>query len=270
MSTRSTVLTASLLFLVRTLVAQEDPDEWLARCRHDWSDRPRVCAVRETGFRPAGGTLTIDPSENGGIAVYGWDRDSVAVIAKVEAQARTEGAAQAIVDGIRIEAGGQHITARGPDTARPESWAVSFDVYVPRHSDLALQAVNGPLSVEEVTGTMQLHALNGPISLRAVGGAVTARVQNGPLTVDLTGARWDGSGLDAEAENGPVSLGIPDRYNASLETGTVNGPMNIDFPLTVTIQGRMTNRIHTTLGDGGPSVRVVTTNGPITIHHSRS
>jgi len=49
----------------------------------------------------------------------------------------------------------------------------------------------------------------------------------------------------------------------------VNGPMNLAFPLTVTIQGHMTNRIHTTLGDGGAPVRVVTTNGPLTIHHSR-
>jgi hypothetical protein len=46
--------------------------------------------------------------------------------------------------------------------------------------------------------------------------------------------------------------------------------MNLAFPLTVTIQGRMTNRIHTTLGDGGAPVRVVTTNGPMTIHHARS
>ena len=269
MSTRSTVLAASLLFLVSGLAAQEDSNEWLAQCRHDWGDRPRVCVVRETGFRPASGTLTIDPSENGGVAVYGWDRDSIGVVVKIEAQARTEDAARAVVDGIQIEAAGQRITARGPDTTSPESWAVSFDVYVPRHADLALQTVNGPLSVEDVTGTMQLRAINGPISLRAVGGDVTARVQNGPLTVDLTGTRWDGSRLDAEAQNGPVSLAIPDRYNANLETGTVNGPMNIDFPLTVTIQGRMTNRIRTTLGDGGSPVRVVTTNGPITIHRSR-
>ncbi len=269
MSTRATVFAASLLFVARTLAAQEDPEEWLSQCRHDWNDRPKVCVVRETGFHPAGGTLTIDPSENGGVAVYGWDRDSIGVVAKIEAQANSESAAQAIADGVHIEAGGRAITARGPEIQRRASWAVSFDVYVPRHTDLSLETVNGPLSVEAVVGSMQLHALNGPVTLRAVGGDVTARVQNGPLSVELSGSRWDGPGLDAEAQNGPVSLGIPDRYNARLETGTVNGPMNLAFPLTVTIQGHMTNRIHTTLGDGGAPVRVVTTNGPLTIHHSR-
>ncbi len=270
MSTRSAVSTALLLVAAHSLAAQDDPDEWLAQCRHGWSDRPRVCVVRETGFRPAGGTLTVDPSENGGVAIYGWDRDSIAVVAKIEGQDGSENAAQSLVDAVRIEAGGRQITARGPESDHRASWAVSFDVYVPRHTDLSLSTENGPLSVEEVTGAMQLHAINGPVTLRAVGGDVTARVQNGPLSVELAGARWDGPGLDAEAQNGPVSLGIPDGYNARLETGTVNGPMNLAFPLTVTIQGRMTNRIHTTLGAGGPSIRVVTTNGPMTIHHARS
>jgi hypothetical protein len=270
MSTRSAVLAALLLFAAVALAAQEDPDEWLAQCRRSWNDRPKVCVVRETGFRPAGGTLSVDPSENGGIAIFGWDRDSIAVVAKIEAQANSESAAQAIVDAVRIEAAGRQITARGPDIERRASWAVSFDVYVPRHTDLSLSTVNGPLSVEDVTGAMQLHALNGPVTLRAVGGDVTARVQNGPLSVELSGSRWDCPGLDAEAQNGPVSLGIPDGYNARLETGTVNGPMNLAFPLTVTIQGRMTSRIHTTLGSGGAPVRVVTTNGPMTIHHARS
>src|SRR5712692_938745 len=105
MSTRTTVFAASLLFVARTLAAQEDSEEWLSQCRHDWNDRPKVCVVRETGFHPAGGTLTIDPSENGGVAVYGWDRDSIGVVAKIEAQANSESAAQAIADGVHIEAG---------------------------------------------------------------------------------------------------------------------------------------------------------------------
>ncbi|HET7379303.1 MAG TPA: hypothetical protein VFJ24_04605 [Gaiellales bacterium] len=273
MSTRSAVSTVLLLVAAGALVAQEAPDEWLAQCRHGWRNwdaRARVCAVRETGFRPAGGTLSVDPSENGGVAIFGWDRDSIAVVAKIEAQAGTDSAAQALIDAVQIEAAGRQISARGPESARRASWSVSFDVYVPRHTDLSLSTENGPLSVEEVMGAMQLRAINGPVTLRAVGGNVTARVQNGPLSVELSGSRWDGAGLDAEAQNGPVSLGIPDGYNARLETGTVNGPMNLSFPLTVTIQGRMTNRIQTTLGDGGPSVRVVTTNGPLTIHHARS
>src|SRR5207249_2370696 len=109
---------------------------------------------------------------------------------------------------------------------------------------------------------------NGPVALRAVGGDVHARTTNGPLDIELTGARWDGVGLDAETTNGPVDLAIPEGYSAQLEFGTVNGPMAVGFPLTVTIQGRVGRRITTVLGKGGPTIRAVTTNGPVAIRRN--
>jgi hypothetical protein len=76
-------------------------------------------------------------------------------------------------------------------------------------------------------------------------------------------AAWKGEGLDLTTSNGSVNLEIPKTYNARLETGTVNGGMNIDFP--VTVQGFIGRRITTTLGSGGPRVRTVTTNGGVRI-----
>ena len=62
----------------------------------------------------------------------------------------------------------------------------------------------------------------------------------------------------------PVTVDIPEGYSARLETGTVNGPMVIDFP--VTLQGTNGRRISTQLGRGGATIRAVTTNGPVAIH----
>lgn len=264
----TSILMLPLLVAARAS-AQEDADRWLEDCRErNWGDRPHACEVRETGMRSTGGTFTADPGRNGGVAIYGWDRDSVAVVAKIQANARTEEDARAILKDVRIEAAGRMVKAVGPVQRSREHWSVSFDIYVPRKTDLSLETVNGPLSVEDVSGTMDLRAQNGPVSLSGVGGDVTARVQNGPLSVHLGGNRWEGTGLDAETVNGPVSLAIPERYNARLETGTVNGPMDLSFPLTVTIQGRVSHRIQSTLGDGGAPVRVVTTNGPLSIHRA--
>ena len=252
------------------LAAQEDTDRWLANCREgDWDDHPRACEVRETGMRATSGPFTADPGKNGGVAIYGWDRDSVAVVAKIQTVARSEADARDMLKVVRIEAQGRTVRAMGPTQTSRQHWSVSFDIYVPRHTDLTIETENGPLSVEEVSGTMDLHALNGPVSLIGVGGDVTARVQNGPLSVHLAGDRWQGTGLDAETVNGPVDLAIPTPYNARLETGTVNGPMDLSFPLTVTIQGHVSHRIQSTLGNGGAPVRVVTTNGPLSIRRAR-
>jgi DUF4097 and DUF4098 domain-containing protein YvlB len=263
---------AALTLPISAIRAQDSDDEWLDDCRHDsWRDRDsraKHCEIRESGFKGPvrGGALTVDPGMNGGVDIIAWDRDSVAVTARIQVNARSEDDADAIAKDIRIEAGGRAISARGPEAGRRhQGWSVSFVVYVPRRTDLSISTENGPLSVHEVTGRMDLSTQNGPLSLSGVAGDVHAHAQNGPLSVRLTGDRWEGTGLDAETQNGPAVLRIPDDYNAKLDFGTVNGPMNLEFPITVTIHGRITDRVSTTLGQGGPPVRVVTTNGPMSV-----
>ncbi len=261
---------AALALPTTTLRAQESDDEWLDDCRHDsWRDtRVKHCEIRETGIRARGrsGALTVDPGPNGGVDIMGWDRDSIGVTARIQVNARSEDDAQAIARDIRIEAAGSTVRAVGPSrTGRHQSWSVSFIVQVPRRTDLSIATENGPLSVRAVAGRMDLSTQNGPLSLVGVAGDVHAHAQNGPLSVKLTGTRWEGTGLDAETKNGPAVLRIPEDYNAKLDFGTVNGPMDVGFPLTVTINGRVTDRVSTTLGQGGPPIRVVTTNGPMSV-----
>ena len=265
-----------LVFLIlpfASLAGQESDDEWLENCRDswgkrggDWSSRARHCEIRDTGLKATGRPLTVDPGMNGGVEIESWDSDSIGVTARIQVNARTEEDAAAIARDIKIEASGATVRAIGPNpVGRHQGWSVSFVVFVPRRTDLSLSTENGPLSVRNVTGRMELSTLNGPLSLSGVAGDVHARAENGPLLVRLLGARWDGTGLDAETTNGPADLRIPENYNARVEFGTVNGPMDVRFPLTVTLNGRVTDRISTTLGSGGPTIRVVTTNGPMTV-----
>ena len=245
-----------------------DADEdWLDRCREERNhgdDRERYCELRELALPASGRMLTVDARENGGIEVRGWDADSVLVHVRVQADAESMDDARDLAKQIAVRTANDVIRADGPEPGRHASWSVSYEVFVPRRSDLSLETHNGPVSVEGVKGRLEVTAVNGPVWLASVAGDVRARTDNGPLGVRLEGARWDGAGLDAETTNGPVSLTIPERYAAHLETGTVNGPMTIDFP--VTIQGRISGRrIATDIGGGGPTVRVVTTNGPVIV-----
>lgn len=244
-------------------------EDWLANCRdnhdrRDDHDGPRVCELREFGFRPAGRPVAIETGPNGGIVVTGWDRDSVHVRAVVQARAHTEGDAAGLLREVRVGVESNRVSADGPRTGSGESWSVSVEVFVPLRTDLTAETVNGPVAVEDVTGRLDLSTTNGPLTLSGLGGIVRARTTNGPLTVSLAGVRWDGEGLDAETSNGPVRLSIPADYSARLETGTVNGPMSIDFP--VVMQGRISmRRITTNLGQGGAPIRAVTTNGPVVV-----
>ena len=254
----------ALLALPTVGFAQEEDDEWLRNCRNKWNrDRESACDVQVKTL-PARSLLTVRPGQNGAVQIIAYEGSQIEVHARLQANAATQRAADAILRDVRVDLG-QTITAQGPETDRGEHWTASFVIYVPRSTNVDAKTQNGPISIRNVVGKMELVAQNGPIQLSGVGGDVHAETQNGPLQVRLTGTRWVGEGLNAETQNGPVQLSIPANYNAALETGTVNGPMESDFPLTVTLNGRSWKRLSTTLGDGGPTVRVVTTNGPVSL-----
>jgi hypothetical protein len=263
-------LTYALLALApAAALAQQSDEDWLEDCQ-DESDRGRLvafCEVRVADATVGGGPLRVEPGANGGVAIVGWEQSRVEVHARVVARARTEAEAAELASEVDVTLNGV-IEAEGPSNDRGRNWSVSFLVYVPAASDAEAETRNGPLSVTGVTGRLRLDAQNGPIRLRDVGGDVVARTQNGPLSVELTGTRWDGAGLDAETVNGPVTLTVPDGFNADLRTGTVNGPFTSDIPITVTIQGRLGRPFNGTLGQGGPPIRVVTVNGPVRIRAS--
>jgi hypothetical protein len=269
------VLACAFLVMPAVLCAQESDDEWLANCREGWGDygsRARHCEIRELALKPTSGPLRVDPGMNGGVEIIGWNKDSIAITARIQVNARTTEDADAIARDLKVEASGGTIKVTGGSSpyGRHQHWGVNLVVMVPRRTDLNIATENGPLSVQDVASRMDLETRNGPLSLTGVGGDVHASAQNGPLSIELLGNKWEGVGLDAETQNGPADLTIPDNYNAKIEFGTVNGPMDVGFPMTVTINGRLRNRITTTLGSGGAPVRVVTTNGPMTVRRGRS
>lgn len=250
-----------LLFSALPLAAQRDA------CDREWDhdDRVKVCEVRTLGSKGLR-ALQIDPGTNGGAEVEAWDRDSIAVRARVVSYARTEEDARALGREVKVTFANGVLSADGPSTGRREGWSVVFEVMVPRKMDLDIETTNGPIEVAGVNGKLALEAMNGPITLIGVSGDVRARLQNGPLTIALEGDKWDGTGLDATTVNGPLTLRIPQGYNAQLETGTRNGPFNTEIPITV--QGRighMGQQISTKLGNGGATIRASTTNGPLSI-----
>lgn len=251
------------------LAAQESDEEWLEHCANGrWNGRrPTACDVRVQRLADRE-LLRVRPNQNGGVYVVAEDRNDIEVHSRMQASADSRREATDLLRDVALDLGST-ITASGPRGDHDSHWSVQFVIYVPRNTNLDLETHNGPVAVKNVVGRMELSAVNGPVSLTGVGGEVRAHVQNGPLQVRLTGNRWNGAGLNAETQNGPVQLSIPENYNAMLETGTVNGPVQTDFPITVTLDGRMNwKRFTTKLGNGGAPVRVVTTNGPLTLRRN--
>jgi hypothetical protein len=273
MKTVSINVYARVLFAAIVLAAFSSPmaaqrrivpdSDWCAD--ENWGrDRQGFCEVREYTVPAAGSTLTVDASPNGGIAVEGASRGDILVRARVVATATTEEEARAIAARVQVVATADHVDADGPrDLGRREGWHVSYRLAVPVHTPLSLRSTNGGISVDGVNSRVELRTTNGGVKLSRMGGDVEGRTTNGGIDVDLDGSSWQGAGLDVETTNGGVRLSIPAQYNAHLETGTANGSVNVDFP--VTVQGTFGRSFSTDLGSGGAPVRVRTSNGGVRI-----
>lgn len=249
--------------------AHGDTAAWLEDCRgnvrnrRDGRDRERHCEVRVSTVRAGEGVLDIDAGQNGSISVVGGDVNEIRVVARIQTDGESLAEARQMAREIRIEVTPTRISAAGPRSHRRHGYAVSFDVTVPRQQSVRAATHNGGLHLEGLRSTVDARAVNGPIAIREMAGDVTGRTTNGPISAELSGTSWQGRGLDLQTTNGPVTVRIPENYNAHLEAGTVNGPIRIDFP--VTVQGRVTKRFSVDIGQGGPPVRAVTTNGPVAI-----
>lgn len=264
---RGSVLAAAVLALLSgSALAQttREKNSSLACREGDWyNDRlVSTCQIREQTLA-AGGALSIDGRQNGGVSVKGWDQNQVLVRARVQAAGLSLPEAEQLAAQIRIETGGNKVFASGPESQKNAQWNVSYEVFVPRHADVSVETHNGGISIADVNGRLDFRALNGGVVLRRVGGTVRGSTTNGGLVVDLTGDRWDGDSLDVSTTNGGVVMAVPENYSANIQTGTVNGRIDVDFP--VTVQGNITKQLSFNLGQGGASVRAVTTNGGVRI-----
>jgi DUF4097 and DUF4098 domain-containing protein YvlB len=259
---RSVLIAALVTFPAVAAFAQRDRDRSL-NCREDnWYNDRLVgnCEIREQTLAP-GGAIAIDGKQNGGVSVKGWDQNQVLVRARVQTGAPTAAEAQALGQQIRIETGGGKIFASGPENRQNYHWDVSYEVFVPRRADLSLETHNGGIAIADVNGRIDFSAVNGGVVLKRVGGAVKGSTTNGGLVVELSGDRWDGETLDVSTTNGGVIMSVPENYSAHVETGTVNGGVSTDFP--VTVQGKITKQLALNLGSGGATVRAMTTHGGV-------
>jgi hypothetical protein len=236
---------------------------FMDNCNRNRDDYSQFCETRDLKLA-AVKNLSVDGRDNGGITVHGWEKNEIQVVAMIQTHAETDADAEAMAKQVIVSSESDEIRASGPSRhGRNQWWSVSYEVWAPRHTDLSLDASNGGIAVDGIDARLDLQTVNGGLHLVDVAGDVRGRTTNGSVTAELSGDRWRGAGLDLRTTNGGVHLSIPDSYSAVLETGTVNGGMNIGFPIT--IQGSLSRRLSTRLGNGGATIRATTTNGGVSI-----
>jgi hypothetical protein len=241
---------------------------FMDNCNDRDNDDEVFCEVRPSTMA-ATSSLDIDGNQNGSVTVHGWSKPTIQVVAMIQTHANSQANARQLAQDTRVLTDDGRIHAETPrdlfERVRGHNGyvSVSFEVWAPRGTNLGLRASNGSITVDSVNSTVDLQTTNGSVRLRDVAGDIRGGTTNGSVGVDLSGDHWIGTGLDLRTINGGVRITMPSDYSAHLTTGTVNGGINIDFPITV--QGRIGREISTQLGKGGAPIRVMTTNGGVSI-----
>lgn len=267
------ILLAAIFLLSGTAVsAQEKTDrqykkrDFCSGENYSYNGKVSYKELREITV-DAGNLLEVDGQRNGGIQIKGENRRDILIRACVQTTGANEQEAQTIAKGVRIETS-PNVRAENAPTDGMAS--VSYEILVPRQTNLKLLARNGGIHISGVDGTMEFETQNGGIHLSDIAGDVKGRTTNGGVHIELSGSGWKGSGLDLQTTNGGVYLEIPENYAARIETGTVNGGFKSNIAALNADRGerRRAVRLNTDLNGGGAPIRLITTNGGVHIDSS--
>jgi hypothetical protein len=228
-------------------------------------------------------TLEVRGEERGQIRARGWDRPDYSVEACRIAVAGDDQAAQQLLQSIKVNRAGPRFSASGP-AGSDLQWAVIYIVHAPKGAALDLETKNGPLTVQDVdgtvkaragngpvaisgcSGTVEAHAANGPVSFSGSGGDVRLDANNGPISVRLAGDEWNGPQLDAHTGNGPLSVALSNGYRSGIRVETGRGPLSCSVDACRNATTDLTgNRRILQLNGGNPTVHFSTGNGPVSI-----
>lgn len=251
--------------------AQTDPPAESSRDSQRWTWSSAIGEGRSVYVRNLNGPIHIEPSTTGKVEVEAIKRvgrrgrpEDVTITA-VQRQGRGDVVICAIWnDRSRCDEDGYVTKADrgwpGLGSHRGNDVSVEFRVRLPRGARITATTVNGAVEADGVDAGIDARTVNGSIVARSSGGPVAARTTNGSLTI-RTGLIGQES-LDYSTVNGAVTLEVPRDVNADVELRTVNGGISTDFPLTV--DGRFNSRrVRGSIGQGGPLIRLSTTNGSI-------
>lgn len=136
--------------------------------------------------------------------------------------------------------------------------AVDFHVLVPSGVRFLGRTVNGSIKIPHLESDVSVATVSGSVEVATTGTAEATSV-NGSIKAEV-GARTLNHDLTFRTVNGSIAVTLPDGVGADIRATTLNGSLTSDFPLS--IQRRLMTG---TIGNGGASLTLETTNGAIRV-----
>jgi DUF4097 and DUF4098 domain-containing protein YvlB len=251
--------------------------------------------------------LTLDTFD-GAIEVRGWERPDVEVV--IERRAVNKDAAGTIE--VRAEQNGNQVTIEAK-VPRSSGFGFHFNysrsarliVSAPSTANLVASSGDGSITVERISGRVELRSGDGSIDGKDMGGDVKAHTGDGSMRFDRISGSLDvdtGDGsLDVSGKltvvrarsgdgsiriradsgssptadwsistgDGAITLEVPDGFDADLDAHTGDGGIHTSDIKLSNMSGEMgKNNLRGQLGSGGRILKLRTGDGSITVRRS--
>ncbi|HYZ86986.1 MAG TPA: DUF4097 family beta strand repeat-containing protein [Bryobacteraceae bacterium] len=131
--------------------------------------------------------------------------------------------------------------------------------------DVRVKTSNGPVRVTDVQGTLEADTSNSGITARVTAPKPNSRIKldtsNGPIELSLDAFR--SNDIVADTSNSSITLRLPGEVSANIIAETSHGSITTDYA----VQARRVSKTHLdgSIGSGGPTVHLDTSNGNIRI-----
>ena len=221
-----------------------------------------VCAARQADFEKefatsAGKRIDIDLKTGGGIAVRGWDTDSVLVRGFREGR----DGESAMLEMERTTSG-VSVRSYYAGSRRNRNGGVRLEVRVPRRYDVRLESMGGAVSIEDVEGTMTgktmggeltLTGLKGNLDLLTMGGAVTLRnsdvdgsvkTMGGEVNVENVTGNVKPSSMGGSVTQKNITRRSGEKSGGEVNISTMGGAISVDDAPEGAVLSTMGGPIH--------------------------
>jgi hypothetical protein len=146
-----------------------------------------------------------------------------------------------------------------------EDTKVNYEVKIPASMKVRAENVNGVITITRMNSDVSVETVNGNINVFNCPGLLDLSGVNGSITCNVDSVT---SGIRVDMVNGSVKLGGLKNINADVTASTINGRVkftDLQFSNLNSEKKSLTG----TLGKGGNSIRVETTNGSIVLDANR-
>ena len=170
-----------------------------------------------------GKKLDIDLKTGGGIAIAGWDQDSVAVRGYREGRDGKE-----VLLEMEGTASGVSVTSHYRGSRNNRNAGVRLEISVPRRYDVHLETMGGGVAIENVEGRMTGKTMGGELALSGLKGKLDLLTMGGPITLRESDVDGNVKTMGGNVTQRNITRRSGETRGTEVDISTMGGDINVD------------------------------------------